>query len=131
MFLEGLQIAESAEFIQEGVLVIIASILGGVLLGLTDQAGGRDILDVDLDPLTRVGHLLVGLGDVFWVRQLYRHLTSLSQKAIQTGYRTGVASLPELDPEDDDAGVWIPSPHILDELGLLRRMLVGMTVGAM
>ena len=131
MLLKGLQIAESAVLIQEGVLVIIASILSGVLLGLTDQARCRDVFDVDLDPLTRVGHLLVGLGDVLGIRQLYRHLTSLSQEAIQAGYRTGVASLPKFDPEDDEPSVWIPSPHILNELDLLRRMLVGMAVGAM
>ena len=112
-------------------MIIIAAILCGILLGLTDQAGGRDVFNVDLDPLTGVGHLLVGLGDILGVRQFHRHLASLPQKTIQTGYRTGVASLPELDPEDNDPGVGVPSPHILNELDLCRCMLVGVAVRTM
>ena len=73
----------------------------------------------------------LGLGDVLWVRRLHCHLPSLPQKTIQTGYGTSVAPLSELDPENDDPGVWIPSPHILNELDFLRRVLVWMAVGTM
>ena len=82
----------------------------GVLLGLTDQAGSRDVFDINPDPLAGAGHLLVWLGDVLGVRQFHRHLTSLLQEAIQAGYGTGVASLSELDPENDDPSVGISSP---------------------
>lgn len=85
---------------QEGVLVIAA-----VLSGLAHQTSGRNEFDVDLHTLARTIHLLVRLGEVLGVWQLYRHPASFSQKSVQDGDGPGIAPLAELDPEYHDPTV--------------------------
>ena len=124
VLLKGFQIAEAAEFVNERVLIPFGTIL------LADDAHARDEFDVDLDALTGILHLLVGLWDVFWIWQRCCHLSALAQKAVESGNGSGITALSELYPEHDDAGIRVPAPHIEDELDLLRRVLVWMAVRA-
>lgn len=65
------------------------------------------------------------------VGQLYRHNTMFPQEAVQTGNRTCVAALTQLDPEYNNSGVRIPAAHVQDEFDFFRCMLIWMTVGTM
>ena len=122
--IKGLQIAETAVLIQEGVLI---KLLSG---SLSNEAGSRDVLYVYLDPLPRIQHLLVRLGDVLGVRELNGHIACSSQDAVQAGDGPGIAALAELHPEHHQASVGISAAHGLDKFQLLRRMLVRMTARA-
>ena len=81
---------------------------------------------VDLHALAGVLHLLIGLGNVFGVRQLDRHLSPVPQKTIQTGDGSAVTAFAELDPEHHETCVRASAPHVIDELDLLRFVLVWM-----
>ncbi len=63
VFLEGFEVAETAELIKEGVLKVSA-----ILGSLAYKAGGWDEFHINLDALTGILHLLVGFGDVLGVR---------------------------------------------------------------
>ena len=126
VLLECLQIPKTAVFIQKGVLVVSA------LFGSsTDQTALRNIFDVDLDPLARITYLLIGFRNILGIWQFRRHLALLSQKTVQAGDGACIAPLPQLHPEDHQAGVRIPSAHVLDELDLFGAVLVWMAVRAM
>ena len=126
VLLKGFQIPETAVFVQKGVLVVSALLGSG-----TDQTVLRNIFDIDLDPLARITHLLIGFWNILGIWQLHRHLTALSQETIQAGDGACIASLPQLYPEDHQAGVRIPAAHVLDELDLFGAVLVWMAVRAM
>lgn len=106
MFLEGFHIAEAAVFVNEGVLKPLSG------FRLADNANLGDEFDVDLNPLAGVGHLLIGFGDILGIRQLDSHSIALAKEAVQTRDGSGIAPLPQLDPEDDNAGVGVSSSHI-------------------
>ena len=78
--------------------------------------------------LSRILHLFVRLGNVFGVWKFHRHLSRLSQKAIQSGDGSNISPLSQFDPEDHKAGIGIAPAHIFNESDLTRGMLVGMTV---
>ena len=130
VFLEGFQIAKTAIFVQESILVIIAAVLFGVFHCSAHQTGSGDVFHIDLDLLPGVSSLLIGLRLIFGVWQLFCHLSPLFQKAVQAGNRSRVASLTELDPEDHDPCMGISAAHVQDEFDLLRCVLIGMVVRA-
>lgn len=123
MFFKCLQITKTAVLVKKSILIEFLPFC------FPHQAGSRDEFDVNLSPLAGVLHLLVRLGDVFGIGELYSHLTSLSQKPVQAGDRTGIAPLPQLDPEHNQSGIGISASHVQNELGLFRRMLIRMAVG--
>jgi hypothetical protein len=82
MLLECFQIAESAIFINEGVLEVTASLLG-ILDCSAHQAGAWHILDVDLDPLAWILHLFVLFGNILGIWQLDSPLFSPPQNPIE------------------------------------------------
>ena len=53
---------------------------------------------------------------------------TVSQESVKAGNGSGVASLPELDPEHDQTGVRVSAAHIFDEFNLFRPVLIRMTV---
>ena len=124
MLLKTLQIPETAVFVQERVLVV-STLVGGS----SDQTASRNIFDVNLDSLTGVAHLLIGLGDILGIWQFHRHLSTLSQKTVQVGDGACVASLPQFHPEHHQAGVGVPTAHVLNKLDLLGPVLVRMAMG--
>ena len=125
MFFEGLQIAESAVFVNEGILIPLCPRF------LTHDTHFRNIFHIDLDSLTRVLHLFVRFRDILRIRKLHRKLIPFAQESIQTGDGSGVATLTQLYPEHDQTGVFVSSEHIQDEFDFLLRMLIGMAVRAM
>ena len=126
VLLKGLQIPETAVFVQKCVLVV-STFVGGS----TNQTAFWNVFDVDLDSLTGIAHLLIGLGDILGVWQFHRHLSALSQKAVQAGDGTCITSLPQLHPEHHQARIGIPAAHILNKLDLVGAVLVWMAVRAM
>ena len=119
---KGFDIAPTGVFVDGGVLV---ELLTG---GVTYEAGSRDKLDVDLDALSGIPHLLVRLRDVLGVRRFDSHDALAFEDAVEAGDGTLVAALHKLDPEDDEAGVWVSAAHIGDKFELLRGMLSWMAV---
>jgi len=124
MLIERFHIPPPGVFVNRRVLIELLS------SRLIDQANGGHILHIDLDALPRILHLLIRLGDVFGISRLDRHDPLPLHDAIEPGDGTGIAMLPELDPEDNQTSMRIPSAHIGDEFKLLRGMLVGMAVRA-
>lgn len=123
-FFKGFHIAEAGELVQSGILV---ELLPG---SIPNDAGGWNMLDIDLDALTRIEHLFVGLWDILGVRRLLRNHALSFEKTVKTGNRARVAPLPEFEPKDYQSGMWITAAHIGNELGLRLRMLIGMMVRA-
>ena len=82
VLLEGFQISKPAVFVDERKLVIGSAVLCRVVYCLTNQAHFRDGFHIYLYPLAGISHLLVGLGDILRIWQLYRHLSSFPQEAI-------------------------------------------------
>jgi hypothetical protein len=64
-------------------LVVITAVLFGVFYGGSDKTGSRNILDVNLNALVRILHQLIGFGNVFRIRQLYRPLFSSPQNPVE------------------------------------------------
>ncbi len=88
------------------------------------KAGGRDKFHIYLDTLAGVVHLLVGLRDILRVRGMGSHDAPLFEETVQPGDGTGIATLRELHPENDKAGVGVAPAHIGNELDFFRGMLV-------
>lgn len=120
---ESFQIAETAELIEEGVLIPLGALF------LPDHAGFGNKLDVDLTALPGVFHLFVGFGDILGVRQLDCHHSLPAQDPVQSGDGTGIASHSQLYPEYHQPGVGISPAHIFDEFEFGFRVLIGVAAG--
>lgn len=120
MLFKSLYKAPARELINGGVLIEMLS------LSFIYETGRRDKFHVDLNPLTRMVHLFVRFRNIFGIRRLNSHYALLAQEAIETGNRSGIASLSELNPEDDEPGIGITLTHISNKGDLLRSMLIGM-----
>ena len=104
---------------------------GGILVQLQlriRNAAARHDLDVDLDALSRVLHLLVGLGAILllWLFLLCHSLAA--QNPPQAFDAAAVASFSQPCPQLHHADPGIPAVHVADECQLLLRVLVGMVV---
>ena len=117
-----LKIAKAAVFVYEGILIPFSAFL------LPNNADFWDEFDIDLSALARILHLFIRLGNILGIWQLHSHLASFAQESVKTGNGSGVPSLPELDPEYHQTCIGVPATHIVDELNLLRTVLVGMMV---
>ena len=124
MFLEGFQIAEAAELIDECVLIEFLS------FSFPNKTGSGNIFDINLSSLPRILHLFIRFRLLFWIGQLDRLATDATQDTVKTGDGSGVSALTQLNPEHHQTGVRIPAAHIFDELNLVLGMLVGMAVRA-
>ena len=118
VFLKRLNIPKPAVFVQEGIL---KPLCGRLLIHNTSL---RDKFHIDLNTLAGILHLLIGFRDILGVRQFYSHSAAFPQKTIQPGNRSGITSLPELDPQHNDPGVRVAAAHVQNKLDLLRRVLV-------
>ncbi len=120
-----LENAETAVLINEGVLKI------RFFRRFTDQAGFRNIFNVNLAFLSRISHLLIRFRHLFRVWQFDGLPTDPAKDTVQAGDGSGIAALGQLDPEHHQTGVRIPAAHILDEFDLIFCVLIGMAVRAM
>ena len=117
----GSQEAQAGELIDGGVLV-------QAQLRVGDAAAG-DHLHIHLDPLTWIGHLLVGLGFISWFLLFRREQAQLSHDPEQALRAAGVAALPQTVPQLHHAEAGVPAAHVPDQLQLRFRVLIGMAVG--
>ena len=122
---KSFQVAKAGILVDEGILIEFPS------LCFADKTGRWDVLDVDLDPLSRIEHLLVGFRHILGIGKFDGHLSAADQDPVQTGDRAGIPSLSQFDPEDDDTGVGVSFPHVADQRQLLLGVLVGVAMGTM
>ena len=105
---------------------------GGILeqpkFRISDAAAGNH-LHVHLDPLSRISHLLVGLGFIGWFLFSLRKQAQLSHHPEQAFRTAGVAALTQPVPQFHHAQLWVPAAHVPDQLQLRLCVLVGMAVG--
>lgn len=92
------------------------------------ETGGRDKFDIYLDALPGMFHLLIRLRDILGIGRVYSHDALFFQKTVEPRDGARIATLHELDPENDKACVRVTPAHIHDQFGLLRGMLVWMVV---
>ena len=121
VFLKGFHETPAGVFVDGSVLEELFSNDFAVF-----QTGRRDKFHIHLETLARVVHLLVGFGDILGIGRMHGHDTLFSKDTVKTGNGAGVSALPELHPENDEAGMRIPAAHILDELDLISGMLIRM-----
>ena len=74
--IERFEVAESRVFVNHSVLIELLT------LRVTDQANRRDMLDVDLYPLTGIKHLLIRLWDILGIRKFHSHLTGFCEDPV-------------------------------------------------
>ena len=125
MFLKSFHKTPSGELINGGILEKLFSDYPAVF-----QAGGRDEFHIHLNPLTRVVHLLIWFGDVLGIRRMYSHNALFFKESVKSGNGAFITAQAELDPENNEAGIGIASAHIPNQFDFLRRMLIGMRMGA-
>lgn len=124
VFLKSFYKAPSGILINGGILEELFSDYLAVF-----QTGRGNKFDIHLDTLPRIIHLLIRFGNVFGIRRMDGHHVLFFEEAVKAGDGTGISSLAELDPEDDQTGMRIAAAHIGDQLCLARSMLVGMVMG--
>ena len=104
---------------------------GGILkqaqLRICDTAARND-LDIDLRPLSRIGHLFVRLWSVVILWCLLRKHSHFAHDAEQTFRSAGIAALLEPVPQFHHTKIGVSAPHIPNHLEFIFGMLVGMTV---
>ncbi len=83
-------------------------------------------IDIDLNTLTGITHLLIRLWDILWILRLDRHPAAPAKHAVQPGHGARISSLPKLHPKHDKPGVRIAAAHIPDQLQLLLGVLIRM-----
>ena len=137
---------ESICFLQKvrrgvGALFIVSSqvpqprklVDGGILKeslpGRTARA--RNNLDVNLNTLARIGHLLIGFRAVRLLFGLLRQSTHTFQYPVQAFRAARIPALLEPAPQVDESQIGISPPHIPNQLQFLFCMLVGMGMRAL
>ena len=132
-FLEGLQIAKTAVFINKSVLIVVTAALLSIRCGFSNKACRRNIFHIYLNLLTGIAHPFIRLWNIFRVWQLDWSTADPAQQLIQPGDRSGVSTSAKLDPEYYQTVMRVPSAHIFYQrnfsLCVLLRMAVR-TVGA-
>ena len=132
---------ESICFLQKvrrgvGALFIVSSqvpqprklVDGGILKeslpGRTARA--RNNLDVNLNTLSRIGHLLIGFRAVRLLFGLLRQSTHTLQYPVQAFRAASVSAFLQPAPQVDESQIGISPPHIPNQLQFLFCMLIGM-----
>ena len=93
-----------------------------------DEAGRGDEFHINLDTLSRVIHLLIGLWDIFRVRRMDSHDALSAEEAVKAGNGAGVTALGEFAPENDKPGMRVAPAHVKDEFDLIWGMLIRVVV---
>lgn len=123
VFLKGFHKAPPGKLIYGGILEELLPDHPAV-----DKAGRGDEFHIHLDTLSGMVHLFIGFGDILGVRGMDSHDALLFEETVQPGDGTGIAALHELDPENNEAGMGVAPTQIVNELNLLRGMLVRVVV---
>ena len=94
------------------------------------QIGRRNKFHINLDALSGMIHLFIGLRDIFWVRRMYSHDPLFPEETVKAGNGAGVTALAEFDSENDQTVMRVSAAHIVDQADLITRMLVGVVMGS-
>ena len=68
---------------------------------ITNDTGSMFNLNIYLNSLPRIKHLLIWFGNILWVRWFNSHLPHFAENTIKTGYRARRTSLAEFNPKDN------------------------------
>ena len=88
------------------------------------QTCRRNKFHINLDALSGMIHCFIGLRDVLWVWRMNSHDPLLSEETVKAGNGTGVTTLSEFDPENDQTVMRVSASHIVNELDFRSRMLI-------
>ena len=116
----GCQKAQACELVDGGVLIKAKL--------RVCHAFARNDLHIDLNALSRMGHLLIRLRLVRLFRLFGRKHSHFAHDPEQALRAAGVAPLPQTMPQLNHAEAWIPAVHVADELQLGLCVLVWMAV---
>ena len=83
---------------------------------------------IHLNPLARIGHLLIGFGLIFLLFLTIRKQSQLLHNPVQALGVPAIASLLRMPPELNQTQARIPAAHISDQLQLILGMLIRMAV---
>ena len=114
MLLKGLHETPAGILVDGRVLEKLLSDHLGVF-----QTGRRNKFHINLDALSGMIHLFIGLRDVLWVRRMYSHDPLLPEETVKAGNGAGIAAPSEFDPEDDQTVMRVSAAHILDQADLI------------
>ena len=71
------------------------------LNGNAEVTGSRYNLNIYLNYLPRIKHLLIWFGNILWVRWFNIHLPHFAENTIKTGYRARITFLTKFNPKDN------------------------------
>lgn len=108
MLLKGFHKAPAGVFVDCRILIELLSFC------LINETDGGDELHIDLDPLPRILHLLIRLRNVFGIWRLYRYEPLFSEEAVKSRKGTLISPLAKLNPKNNETGMGIPAPHVLN-----------------
>ena len=117
----GGQEAQTGELVNGGVLVQTQFRVGDAALG--------DHFHIHLDPLTRVGHLLIGFGLISWFLFCLWEHPEFPHHPEQAFRAAGIAPLLQAVPQFHHAQVRISAAHVPNQLQFRLCVLVWMAVG--
>ncbi len=108
MFRIGGEEAEPCEFVDCSILKQAKLRIG--------NAFARNDLDVHLNTLAGILHLLIGFGLIFRFRLHCGEQAHFSHDPEQAFRAASISSLSQAVPQFDHSEVWVPSAKITDEL---------------
>lgn len=120
MLLKGFHKTPAGVFINRGVLIefLTSSII--------DQADRGNKLYIDLNTLSGVSHLLIGLRNILRIMRFQADKALSAQETVKASDRTRITTQAKFDPKDDKPIMGIAPAKIRNKFDLLRGMLVGM-----
>ena len=97
---------------------------------LVDQTAGGNEFHINLDPLSRISHLLIRFRNVLGIRKFLSHNPLFFEEAVEAWDRAFIATLHEFHPEYNQTGVRVAPAHVSNKFDFFRSMLVWMGMGA-
>ena len=120
MFFITVNETHARELVNGGVLIELLLLIG--------KATHRNIFDIYLNTLTRIGHLFIRFGLIGWLCQSLRKQSQPFEDSIKALDAAGITMFAKSVPKLGKTELWIAPPHISDEFQLIRRMLVGVVM---
>ena len=120
MFFVAVNETQTRELINRGVLIEPLLFVG--------KAAHRNIFDIYLNTLTRIGHLFIRLGLIGWLCRSLRKQSQPFKDSIKALNAAGITTLAKPVPKLGNTELWIAPLHISDEFQLIRSVLVRMVM---
>ena len=123
MLLVGGQKSQTGELVNGGVLIELLLLIG--------KAANRNILDIYLNTLIRIGHLFIRLGLIGWLCGSLLKQSQPFEDSIKALNAAGITTFAKPVPKLSKSELWIAPPHISDEFQLIRRVFVRVVMRAL